>query len=554
MFSMKTTGVSNLLSGQFLLKYENFFIGFILALGAIFVFMFSIWQGLYNVDPHHWGLMFSNAVDLTRGKIPYKDIFIQYGILTTIIHAIGYVWLTQSLVSIIAITAFAYVCGLLGMYFLSYSLTKSKRIALLTFVSCVIFHPLTIYPWSNYISFPFLVFGLMLLVRGGGRWYFFWLSGSVFSCAILARENLSVAILVFSFIVSTIVIADKSIARRNKVQLLGGYWVGLLAPLIIFFAALEYFEIVQYWYEYSIKLPRLYAKLFLGDGILSATENLFRSIANLNVRGKFLLLLIASCVAFWCAYIARLKSVITNPIYDSRGIFLISTLALLLLSSALHLTEIFRLATGTIIGMPVLFILVSRFNVNYKSNRIRVDSVLFVVFAIWSAVHLVKNQPLAGNYFLPKSEDIAKAVVYEHSRYFKHQRWPAESIKYYDEIESDLMRIAGLSCHIQYLRNNTKDAFISVLSPFIQYQTAPFGKGMHDFEAFNNLRPDYRIEEKIQAARDIVIVTSHDVSDNKQFTPPEKFYVFGKYITPKSFFFRETSVTYVLVPTYCDHR
>ena len=50
----------------------------------------SIWQGAYNNDPIHWGLMLSNAKDLYEGQLPYKDIFIQYGILTTLIHSFAY--------------------------------------------------------------------------------------------------------------------------------------------------------------------------------------------------------------------------------------------------------------------------------------------------------------------------------------------------------------------------------------------------------------------------------------------------------------------------------
>ena len=32
--------------------------------------------------------MYSNSIDLINGKLPYKEIFIQYGILTTLIHAL----------------------------------------------------------------------------------------------------------------------------------------------------------------------------------------------------------------------------------------------------------------------------------------------------------------------------------------------------------------------------------------------------------------------------------------------------------------------------------
>ena len=52
----------------------------------IFYFLYSIFILRYYVDGHHIGLMYSNSIDLINGKLPYKEIFIQYGILTTLIQ------------------------------------------------------------------------------------------------------------------------------------------------------------------------------------------------------------------------------------------------------------------------------------------------------------------------------------------------------------------------------------------------------------------------------------------------------------------------------------
>ena len=52
-----------------------------------FFFLFAIYVITYHYDGHHIGLVYSNALDLINGKNPYKDNFIQYGFLTTLIHA-----------------------------------------------------------------------------------------------------------------------------------------------------------------------------------------------------------------------------------------------------------------------------------------------------------------------------------------------------------------------------------------------------------------------------------------------------------------------------------
>ena len=53
----------------------------------IISFFGGIWQGQYINDGYHWGFIFSNAVDFLDGKLPNKEIFIQYGVLSTLIHA-----------------------------------------------------------------------------------------------------------------------------------------------------------------------------------------------------------------------------------------------------------------------------------------------------------------------------------------------------------------------------------------------------------------------------------------------------------------------------------
>ena len=55
----------------------------------IFSFLiYSTYIIIHQYDGHHIGLIYSNAIDLINGKLPYQEIFIQYGFLTTLIHSI----------------------------------------------------------------------------------------------------------------------------------------------------------------------------------------------------------------------------------------------------------------------------------------------------------------------------------------------------------------------------------------------------------------------------------------------------------------------------------
>ena len=67
--------------------YQNKFLFGILIL-IIFSFLISFDVYVHVYDGHHHGLIFSNAIDLLEGKKPYKEIWIQYGFLTTFLHSL----------------------------------------------------------------------------------------------------------------------------------------------------------------------------------------------------------------------------------------------------------------------------------------------------------------------------------------------------------------------------------------------------------------------------------------------------------------------------------
>jgi len=51
-----------------------------LVIFPIISFIGGIWQGQYTDDGYHWGFIFSNALDIINGKIPFivflkKSIF-----------------------------------------------------------------------------------------------------------------------------------------------------------------------------------------------------------------------------------------------------------------------------------------------------------------------------------------------------------------------------------------------------------------------------------------------------------------------------------------------
>ena len=208
----------------------------------------TLWQGQYNYDPHHWGLMLSNAKDLFEGKLPYKDIYIQYGFLTTVIHAFSYWLFGKNLFSIIFITGLAYSIGVWLIYLVSLAVSKSLKIALFSAFICFLVHPIAIYPWSNYISFPFFMAGIFFISNEKINSKNYFLSGLFFGIAILSREAIAPPI-IFSLILSSLFdYFDEKKGLLNFLKLKSYLVIGLVLPIIIFLIYLLAYNLLEYWY------------------------------------------------------------------------------------------------------------------------------------------------------------------------------------------------------------------------------------------------------------------------------------------------------------------
>ena len=102
-----------------LLFYKN--LNLVNYLVIFFFFVYSILITRYQYDGHHLGLIYSNSLDLINGKLPYKEIFIQYGILTTIINSFILLIFDNK---IFFITLFNSIFYSVGVLFISLTIKK----------------------------------------------------------------------------------------------------------------------------------------------------------------------------------------------------------------------------------------------------------------------------------------------------------------------------------------------------------------------------------------------------------------------------------------------
>ena len=178
-----------------LLRFDKYNLFNILTL-----FSFLIYSAVfirYHYDGHHIGLQYSNALDLLNGKKPYKEIFIQYGILTTLIHSFILKIFFNKIFFLNFFNIIFYLSSVIFISLTIYNFTKKQSYAFLATILILFNHPIPWLPWSNYLSFFFISIGLFLISNQNKNIFFI---GLFLSLAILSRQDFAIGILSAGFI------------------------------------------------------------------------------------------------------------------------------------------------------------------------------------------------------------------------------------------------------------------------------------------------------------------------------------------------------------------
>ena len=88
-------------------------INYIAIIVCIFSVLFSLIEGSNYLDTHHDAIIFSNSIFIMNGLLPYKDFYVQYGIIQPTINAVlfsifGARFLIQNLAVAVVYALFLY--------------------------------------------------------------------------------------------------------------------------------------------------------------------------------------------------------------------------------------------------------------------------------------------------------------------------------------------------------------------------------------------------------------------------------------------------------------
>ncbi len=520
---------------------------------ALVVFS-SILQGLYIADLHHWGQLLTNAIDLNRGYLPYKEIFIQYGILTTVVQSIWMHIFGETLYSLITITALFYAAGLYCIYLICLSITHKEKISIIALLTCILIHPIAMLPWSNYIAFPFIMLAIYFEIRALSNLRDIFLSGFLFGLAFLARQDLIIAIVAILLGSSIVDISfGASIAnciKKNLIRILG-----LMCPVVFFMIYLFINDLFPYWIKLSFDLPKLYTKEMFthvkGFGIfMPLVASFIEGFTRPDVRWLivFAVVISSSLILFSAAIRFFVNKEIFGGISNSKTAF-VSIASLGLFSSVIHLQDMFRISTGSIVGVIILYLFL---------ERLRLAYIFFIITSPFLGYSLMSQN--SGNPYLPTSKMVIEAETVVTPSYFKGERWNGHIVNYYRELSSSFNEIKSSGCSIHWHFNNTFDASIHAFSGSRPLQISPAGDGPYGLvsQSWHDLRPDLNFKSAIERAEDIMIFDTVNKMDLDQiYKVPDKFFIYKKLDVPTEIrlgglFIKPNTVFLLILPKKCE--
>ncbi|MBW4474814.1 MAG: hypothetical protein KME45_31215 [Stenomitos rutilans HA7619-LM2] len=442
--------------------------------------VFSIFESKLNQDSHHWGLMYSMAVDILGGLRPYLQSLNPYGILASPINILGLKIFGNHIVSLGIIYGILYSTSFIIIYFLLLKFLD-KWLSVFSVLLIFLIHGHIIAPWPNYAYYAFLLLSLLLFTYSKKPFILF-LSGLLMACSVLARSTSFIAALppVFIYFLILYIGGKKFVARKDIIF----FTTGLVLPLFVFLFYLISTSSFQSW---SFQTFQLFSVRFFSIELKSQDtsfvkypifffvliKNIVRGLIFGDLRMKLYSFAFFNNLVITWVVLARLKKGKFGSEDSSLLLFcLISSFGYL---TALHDYQIFRVQSSAALGIGVLIYSLNQLSGLASTRRTRVLAFIipcsFLVASLSSNFQFVPqssyfepwnlNSILSGTLREPQNVEILEGKLFEEER-----------ANYYEEISHSLDEYSN---QLKFVVNLTENSFIPFISSeYKRVQVAPF--------------------------------------------------------------------------------
>ena len=417
----------------------------------VIFFVYSIFIIRYQYDGHHIGLIYSNSIDLIQGKIPYKEIFIQYGILTTLINSLILMIFDNKIFFISFFNSMFYSLGILFFSITVRNFTN-LNFSILSTLIILLNHPIPWLPWPNYIAFFFLSISFYF-ISTNKNYYF--LVGFFLGLSILSRQDLFIPLIASMIIFFIFYFYFKNSINYKKIIF---FILGFMIPQTVFLIYLIYTGILDIWIDY-LSLPAIYLERYKTN----ISELIFNFILFFSSESFFSFIIIPQ---YFLISVILIFNSITLFLYMVRKIKITNKILFILivsnLLSALSLNiELFRLYSSVIFGSIALLYVVNR--INDKDLKKKMILLLFL-----PSIFSFCFYPL-GNNHLFKKLNFTSTEIEMKNRNFVYNIWPKQKVKIIN-ILTDLSQ----KCDVKYLENLTWDTMYSTIGNYDRISVIPY--------------------------------------------------------------------------------
>lgn len=419
----------------------------------IFIFFInSLFYARNIFDPHHASLIFAEASNFLHGKYLYQDIFVKYGILSTIINAFGLFLFGDNIFSIFLITNIFYFSSIFLLFFIFSYLKINKYNIFFLILIILNIHSYIYVPWSNYLAFFPILLSLIFIITKQKRYF---LSGIFLALSCLFRETYFLSILfIFLFILFVFFFNNE-----KKINLIF-YIIGFLLPLIIFAIYLiltkNYIiwnELIYPSYKLDLNVQLGFEQKYFNWVNIDFVKYFLLTISKalLDIRDYFKLwyflffLIFISCIYVIFYEIFRVKKITFKSI--------ISVYCLSCSIQAFHAHDAFRLICGSIVGIII-------FN-DYINTFIK-KRFIFLVYAVFLVCFVILN----WSFYFYSIENYFKVFKKETHQNFKKVK-QFNNMTYPEDIHDKYTKFSKYcdslraNSNIKYAINYTSDSSLN---------------------------------------------------------------------------------------------
>ena len=421
-----------------------------------FSVIYCYYYSVYVYDGYHFGLIFSNALDLNSGKLPYKEIFIEYGYLTTLIHSIVLKVFGNEVLYLQIYTSLIYSTTLILVSCLVKKFTN-EYLGFLSLICLILIYPIPLKPWAIYNSYFFYTLSLVFFLKKKNFTKF--ISGLFLSFSYLSFTTLYNFILIPLVII--IIFFYLFFYHKDKLEILKLiYFIsGVLLPIIIFIFYLINLEILNYWVLYQ-KIPILYVNEIADKTIL---QQIFYYIKEMSINAIINYIVKPHKIFFGIIFFITIYFLLNELFHKlkkreknkNNNDYIIISLFVLALTPHAQVGGLEKYTTSHTLGLIVILI----FFDNIKSIDFKY---FFSTFLIFTVLLIFINNYTHPEYSSLKIDISNKQYNYKDIKFFKKQKWSKKKWVAINGILDDQKNINKI-CNIKSSLNLTDDSFYYVI-------------------------------------------------------------------------------------------